>query len=62
MMLLIPGLLACGKQKEPEDDDSYIYSLNEDQTGIVNRPYPNRRRGYEKSGGIHSERFGNAVR
>lgn len=40
MMLLIPGLLACGKQKEPEDDDSYIYSLNEDQTGIVKRPYP----------------------
>ena len=57
MMLLIPGLLACGKQKEPEDDDSYIYSLNEDQTGIVKRPYP-----IEKSGGIHSERFGNAVR
>ena len=40
MMLLISGLSACGKQKEPEDDDSYIYSLNEDQTGIVKRPYP----------------------
>ena len=40
IMLLIPGLLACGKQKEPEDGDPYMYSLNEDQTGIVKRPYP----------------------
>ncbi len=38
-IMLIPGLLACGKQNVLEEGDSYIYSLNEDQTGIVKRPY-----------------------
>ena len=39
-MMLDTGAAGMWKQKEPEDDDSYIYSLNEDQTGIVKRPYP----------------------
>lgn len=38
-LLLIPGLLACGKQKELEEGEPYIYSLNEEQTGIIKRPY-----------------------